>query len=145
MFKYSKTHYQHDLSAFTGNTTDTGYEFCKENQEVISCESLEQFMYEDSPYFLGYGTTDSLKAFPLKQFQTLDEAKQHFNFKWHQDVAQLLVDIQYELVDNIGLKYTLMFNQPADWDSFNEFATKNSVKHPHGFKQYGLGIYYSTS
>jgi len=145
MFEHCKIFRQHDLNAFTGIDTGTAglerYQFTKQSKETITCSYLEQFFNETDPeHFLGWGNKDSLKAFPLKTFDSVASALEHCNLEWHSSVADLITDTEYELLDGESLKCTNYFKSESVWDAFNLVVEKNKLSH--GFKEYKVGIYY---
>ena len=110
MYESIKYFLQHDLDAFTGVDTrikgDERYQYTKHDGSLVKCGSKDQFFHEGGAHFLGYDNKDSLTAFPLKKFDTLLSAMEHFNMEWHSAVAHLLVNTQYELFGNEMLKCT---------------------------------------
>ena len=144
MYESIKYFLQHDLDAFTGVDTgikgDERYQYTKHDGSLVKCGSKDQFFHEGGADFLGYDNKDSLTAFPLKKFDTLLSAMEHFNMEWHSAVAHLLVNTQYELFGNEMLKCTSFFESEATWQLFNTIVAENQIAH--GYKEYRLGAFY---
>lgn len=141
MFKHTKIFRKHDINSFTGTYVNNFYQFTRQNGQTIKCERLEQFFDEtDLNNFLGWQTQDILRAFPLKRYDSVTSAVIDLDFEWHKSVADLVIDTEYELLDSSSLKCTCYFKSESDWDQFNLAVDKQKLSH--GFKHFGIGIFY---
>jgi len=139
MFRYSKLFRMHNINAFTGvNNT-----FKKANSEVITVDALDEFFNETSPKHLVYRSEDILHAFPLLEFNDVNDAIHKFGFEWHPRIKHLIVDTLYHLIDSQTLKITGVFNERSDW---NTFVNVNHGNAPitHGWKSFPIGAFYDT-
>tara|TARA_B100000575_G_C22994296_1_gene573212 strand:+ start:291 stop:746 length:456 start_codon:yes stop_codon:yes gene_type:complete len=141
MFKHTKIFRRHDINSFTGTFSNNFYHFTKNNGQTISCSRLEHYLDEtDLVNFLGWQTEDILRAFPLKRYDSVTSAVIDLDFEWHESVSYLVIDTEYELLDSSSLKCTCSFKSESAWDEFNLVVDKHKL--PHGFKQFGIGIFY---
>jgi|TARA_B100000123_G_C25616728_1_gene378251 hypothetical protein len=136
---------RHNLKAFTGDDSKADapqrYKFTKDDGTVIKVANLYQYMDETDPeHFLGWNTSDMMRAFPLCRYDSLESALKDFGFKWHHSVEHMILNTEYTLIDPESLKCTIYFKSDSDYDQFNLTVDKN--QQPHGFAEYKVGIFY---
>jgi len=139
---------RHNINAFTGIDLEVPskhrYQYTKSDGEVINCDSLMQFMDESNPdTFLGWRSKDMLQAFPLYNYQSLDEIMADFDFEWHPTLKHLILRVDYRLLDPHSLERSVHFLSDHEYDTFNFECHKNYITH--GLKAYKLGMFYESS
>jgi hypothetical protein len=142
-----KIFYLVDLDTFKGThhqgSTGDRYHFVNSKNQEIVTDSLEHFLMENHPAFLGFldgVDCDLRRAFDFKTFSDLNDSMKHFGIEWHQSVKHLVAETSYQLVNYKGLKITANFAHERDWKEFNEICESQSISH--GFKHHVFGSYY---
>ena len=140
----TKTFYLVDLNTFKG-TRLNNEQYCfvnSKNQKIIT-NSLDNFIKESDPSFLGFYTdnSDLTKAFDFKTFIDVNDAIKQFGFEWHDRTVNFVVGTKYQLTEcKRGLKMTVLFESETSWNSFNNICQTQSISH--GFKNYIFGAFY---
>jgi len=143
-----KIFYRVDLGTFKGtfNKENTSGRYCfvnSKNQEIVT-DSLEYFLMEGHPAYLGLldgDNCDLRRAFDFETHLDLNDAIEHFGIEWSQRVKHLISKITYQLVDsNKGLEIKLDFVNKEDWEQFDRICENESIGH--GFQRCKLGVYY---
>lgn len=151
MTKWTKIFYMHDLDAFTGtdlgDSSATAVSYTKTDTTTVTCADRGNLIQENHAAYLGMGSDEAKRAFPLKTFASLDEAKTAFGpLTLHADVSSLVTNLDYALVGNTGLKVTYNFSNDSDLTSFNTIVAGGSNNsHTHGWSNYPWNSYYDSS
>ena len=140
MFRYGKLFRMHDINAFTG----TNNTFKKANGDVVTVNILNEFFDEPGPKYLIYRSQDMFQAFPLLEFNSINDAIRKLGFEWHPRIKHLIVDTLHELIDSQTLKITTLFNEKNDWDTFINI-NHGDVPITHGWKNFPTSAFYDTN
>ena len=146
-FKWTKLFRSYDLEQFTG--TDNGleghadrYTFERKDGTTVTANNKEKFVLENHASFLGYHSDDMRTAFPFKTFNTLEEAKNHFNLEPHPAHTDRIISTKVALHDKCTMKITLEFNSNQAWKDFVEVNHDPQNPITHGMKEYNISFEY---
>ena len=146
-FKWTKLFRSYDLSQFTGS--DNGapndparYTFEKKDGTTTATNDKAKFITEGSEHFLGYHSDDMRTAFPFKTFNTLEEAKNHFNLEPHPAHTDRIISTKVALHDKCTIKITLEFTSNQTWKDFVDVNHDPQNPITHGMKQFNISFEY---
>jgi len=140
-FKWTKLYRTYNVEKFTGldnNIPDDPYRysFKKKDGTTINTDNKENFIRENHKDFLGWHSDDLRAAFPFIKFNTLEEAKNHFNLEPHPIHKDKIVGTKFALYDNCTIKMTIEFKSKEEWQKFVDHNHDPKAPITHGMKEF---------